>query len=198
MSCLDAAFDIAMGDFDHWGDAERMVPNVMEIWGELSGTRPAVSREELWALMARYYKQRERGWRFRHSLLHREYSATGRPLGRSRARRNYHSSWRARRPGFAGLRSLGIDKERQLIRTRREGRRGYRRCYRRCGAGTGLAATVSFVLRAALVGSRGAIVASGGDRLHIGATGCHAGREQTYDDCAKHIHLDQMTAIRTR
>jgi glyoxylase-like metal-dependent hydrolase (beta-lactamase superfamily II) len=60
MSWLDAAFDIALGDFDHWGDAERMVPNVMEIWGELSGTRPAVPREELWALMARYYKQRER------------------------------------------------------------------------------------------------------------------------------------------
>ncbi len=59
MSCLDAAFDIAMGDFDNWGDAERMVPNVMEIWGELSGTRPTVTREELWALMARYYRQRE-------------------------------------------------------------------------------------------------------------------------------------------
>ncbi|MDB5430819.1 MAG: fold metallo-hydrolase [Caulobacter sp.] len=58
MTCLDAAFDIAMGDFDNWGDAERMVPNVMEIWGELSGTRPAVTREELWGLMARYYKQR--------------------------------------------------------------------------------------------------------------------------------------------
>jgi cyclase len=59
MSCMDAAFDIAMGEFDNWGDAERMVPNVMEIWGELSGTRPAVPREELWALMARYYRRRE-------------------------------------------------------------------------------------------------------------------------------------------
>jgi cyclase len=60
MSCLDAAFDISMGEFDHWGDAERMVPNVMEIWGELSGTRPVVSREDLWELMARYYKGREK------------------------------------------------------------------------------------------------------------------------------------------
>jgi len=60
MGWLDAAFDIVMGDFDHWGDAERMVPNVMAIWGELSGTRPVASFEELWALMARYYKGRER------------------------------------------------------------------------------------------------------------------------------------------
>jgi cyclase len=60
MSWLDAAFDIAMGDFDNWGDAERMVPNVMEIWGELSGARPVATREELWGLMARYYRQRER------------------------------------------------------------------------------------------------------------------------------------------
>lgn len=59
MSCIDAAFDIALGEFDHWGDAERMVPNVMAIWGELSGSRPTVPREELWALMARYYKGRE-------------------------------------------------------------------------------------------------------------------------------------------
>jgi glyoxylase-like metal-dependent hydrolase (beta-lactamase superfamily II) len=60
MSWLDAAFDITLGDFDHWADAERMVPNIMTIWGELSGTRPKVSREDLWGLMARYYKQRER------------------------------------------------------------------------------------------------------------------------------------------
>lgn len=59
MSCLDAAFDIAMGEFENWGDAERMVPNVMEIWGELGGERPVVPREELWALMARYYHRRE-------------------------------------------------------------------------------------------------------------------------------------------
>jgi cyclase len=59
MSYMDAAFDIALGEFDHWGDAERMVPNVMEIWGELSGVRPVLSRPDLWAPMARYYKQRE-------------------------------------------------------------------------------------------------------------------------------------------
>jgi glyoxylase-like metal-dependent hydrolase (beta-lactamase superfamily II) len=58
MGFLDCAFDIPMGEFDHWGDAERMVPNVMTIYGELSGTRPVIPREQLWAQMGRYYRQR--------------------------------------------------------------------------------------------------------------------------------------------
>ncbi|MET0310184.1 MAG: MBL fold metallo-hydrolase [Sphingomonas sp.] len=58
MDFLDCAFDIPMGEFDHWGDAERMVPNVMTIYGELSGTRPVLPRERLWAEMSRYYKRR--------------------------------------------------------------------------------------------------------------------------------------------
>ena len=58
MDCIDAAFDISLGEFDDWGDAERMVPNVIAIWAELAGKRPQVSREELWALMGRYYHRR--------------------------------------------------------------------------------------------------------------------------------------------
>ncbi|MBO9711762.1 MBL fold metallo-hydrolase [Sphingomonas sp.] len=58
MDFLDCAFDIALGEFDDWGDAERMVPNVMTIYGELSGTRPVLPREQLWAQMGRYYKRR--------------------------------------------------------------------------------------------------------------------------------------------
>jgi glyoxylase-like metal-dependent hydrolase (beta-lactamase superfamily II) len=58
MGFLECAFDITMGEFDDWGDAERMIPNIMTIYGELSGTRPVIPREELWAQMGRYYKQR--------------------------------------------------------------------------------------------------------------------------------------------
>ncbi|MDB5364897.1 MAG: fold metallo-hydrolase [Rhodospirillales bacterium] len=59
MSFEEAAFDIPLGAFDHWGDSERMVPNVIGIYGELSGTRPAVTRQELWGLMARYHARRK-------------------------------------------------------------------------------------------------------------------------------------------
>ncbi|MDE1147129.1 MAG: MBL fold metallo-hydrolase [Azospirillaceae bacterium] len=58
MGFLDCAFDITLGEFDDWGDAERMIPNVMTIYGELSGTRPVLPRQELWAQMGRYYKRR--------------------------------------------------------------------------------------------------------------------------------------------
>jgi cyclase len=64
MGFVECALDITLGEFDDWGDAERMIPNVMTIYGELSGTRPIVPREELWALMGRYFKQRE------HRLAH--------------------------------------------------------------------------------------------------------------------------------
>jgi len=59
MHWRDAAFDIALGEFSHWRDAERMIVNVMAIWGELSGTRPEVPPQELWTLMARYFKSHE-------------------------------------------------------------------------------------------------------------------------------------------
>lgn len=54
MGFEEAAHDIDLGPYEHWGDSERMVPNLMTLWGEFSGQRPVVEFGEIWAGMARY------------------------------------------------------------------------------------------------------------------------------------------------
>lgn len=55
----EAANDIDPGPFDHWGDSERMVPNVMTLYGEFAGERPKVEFFEIWGAMARYATRRK-------------------------------------------------------------------------------------------------------------------------------------------
>lgn len=59
MGFEEAANDIDLGPYEHWGDSERMVPNMMTLWGEFSGTRPEVEFGEVWAGMARYHARRK-------------------------------------------------------------------------------------------------------------------------------------------
>jgi cyclase len=59
MTFEEAAFDIDLGPFDHWGDAERMVPNMMTLYGEFSGERPVATFADIWGGMARYYARRK-------------------------------------------------------------------------------------------------------------------------------------------
>jgi len=59
MSFEEAANDIDLGPYEHWGDSERMVPNMMTLYGEFSGRRPEVAFGEIWAGMARYYARRK-------------------------------------------------------------------------------------------------------------------------------------------
>jgi glyoxylase-like metal-dependent hydrolase (beta-lactamase superfamily II) len=60
MTFEQAAFDIDLGPYEHWGDSERMVPNMMTLYGEFSGQRPNVEFGEIWAGMARYHAARKR------------------------------------------------------------------------------------------------------------------------------------------
>lgn len=41
MSVIEASFDIALGDYAHWGDAERLVVNVQTLYDEFSGHQGA-------------------------------------------------------------------------------------------------------------------------------------------------------------
>lgn len=54
----EAAYDIALGQFDHWIDAERMVVNVHALYGEYAGKRPEAGFHDLWEKMARYRQLR--------------------------------------------------------------------------------------------------------------------------------------------
>jgi glyoxylase-like metal-dependent hydrolase (beta-lactamase superfamily II) len=58
MTFEQAANDIDLGPYDHWGDSERMVPNMMTLYGEFSGQRPEVAFGEIWAGMARFHAKR--------------------------------------------------------------------------------------------------------------------------------------------
>ena len=51
----EAAFDIDLAPFAHWGDSERMVANLMTLYGEFQGSPVAATPGEVWAGMARYY-----------------------------------------------------------------------------------------------------------------------------------------------
>lgn len=55
MGWREAAFDMAWGPFSDWGESERVIINMITLWGELSGTREVVGSPELWELMGRYH-----------------------------------------------------------------------------------------------------------------------------------------------
>jgi cyclase len=55
MSWQEAAFDMAWGPFDEWGDPERVIINMITLYRELSGQPIVVESPELWELMGRYH-----------------------------------------------------------------------------------------------------------------------------------------------
>jgi len=59
MSAEDAAFDIALGDYQSWGDFERIAVTVNTIYRELDGVDTPVDAAALFGLMARLKKDRQ-------------------------------------------------------------------------------------------------------------------------------------------
>lgn len=60
MSAQDAAHDIALGDYDSWGDAERIVVNVATLYREFAGDHSSANVLELFGLMAGLYFDRKK------------------------------------------------------------------------------------------------------------------------------------------
>jgi glyoxylase-like metal-dependent hydrolase (beta-lactamase superfamily II) len=60
MSARDAAHDIALGDYDSWGDAERIAVNVATLYREFSGDATPANPAELFARMSEIWQQRRR------------------------------------------------------------------------------------------------------------------------------------------
>ena len=60
LSARDAAHDIALGDYDSWGDAERIAVNVATLYREFSGDTSAPNAGELFALMGEIWNKRRR------------------------------------------------------------------------------------------------------------------------------------------
>ena len=60
ISVFDAALDIALDDYDSWGDAERIVVNVATLYREFAGDTEPNNVTELFALMAKVHKSRRR------------------------------------------------------------------------------------------------------------------------------------------
>jgi len=60
MSAKDAAHDIALGDYDSWGDAERIVVNVATLYREFAGDHSPANVLELFGLMAGLYFDRKK------------------------------------------------------------------------------------------------------------------------------------------
>ncbi|MCB1693533.1 MAG: MBL fold metallo-hydrolase [Pseudomonadales bacterium] len=58
MSVRDAAFDISLGDFESWGDNERIAINVDTLFREYSGTREGPNTVELFGLMGELARDR--------------------------------------------------------------------------------------------------------------------------------------------
>ena len=58
LSVRDAAHDIALGDFDSWGDAERIVVNVSTLYREFSNDHAAPDVSALFGLMGELWKKR--------------------------------------------------------------------------------------------------------------------------------------------
>ena len=58
LSARDAAFDIALGDYSTWGDAERIAVNVATLYREFAGDAKGADIVALFALMAELYGQR--------------------------------------------------------------------------------------------------------------------------------------------
>lgn len=59
MTVSEAARDIALGDYESWGDAERIVVNVNTLYREFSGDTAAVNIPDLFAQMALLAKRRK-------------------------------------------------------------------------------------------------------------------------------------------
>ncbi len=60
LSARDAAHDIALGDYDAWGDAERIAVNVATLYREFSGDAMPPNPAELFALMGEIWKKRRK------------------------------------------------------------------------------------------------------------------------------------------
>jgi glyoxylase-like metal-dependent hydrolase (beta-lactamase superfamily II) len=58
MSARDAAHDVALGDYDSWGDAERIAVNVATLYREFSGDTTPPNPAELFALMSEIWRGR--------------------------------------------------------------------------------------------------------------------------------------------
>ena len=56
----DAAFDIALGDYASWGDAERIAVNVATLYREFAGDARPANVVELFGLMAELHRARRR------------------------------------------------------------------------------------------------------------------------------------------
>ena len=60
LSAREAAFDVALGDYASWGDAERIAVNVATLYREFSGDPRPADPLELFAWMAEIRRQRRR------------------------------------------------------------------------------------------------------------------------------------------
>ncbi len=60
LSARDAAHDIALGDYDSWGDAERIAVNVATLYREFSGDQTPPNAAELFALMGEIWATRRK------------------------------------------------------------------------------------------------------------------------------------------
>jgi glyoxylase-like metal-dependent hydrolase (beta-lactamase superfamily II) len=60
LSARDAAHDIALGDYDSWGDAERIAVNVATLYKEFAHDHTPTNPAELFALMAEIWQKRRR------------------------------------------------------------------------------------------------------------------------------------------
>jgi len=60
LSAEEAAFDIALGDYQSWGDFERIAVTVNTIYRELDNVDTPVDAAALFGLMARLKKDRQR------------------------------------------------------------------------------------------------------------------------------------------
>jgi glyoxylase-like metal-dependent hydrolase (beta-lactamase superfamily II) len=58
LSARDAALDIALGDFDAWGDAERIAVNVATLYREFAGDASPPNVAELFARMEEIWRNR--------------------------------------------------------------------------------------------------------------------------------------------
>ncbi|RIK96034.1 MAG: MBL fold metallo-hydrolase [Proteobacteria bacterium] len=60
LSARDAAFDIALGDYASWGDAERIAVNVATVYRELAGDAQPADVVALFSLMSELWRERRR------------------------------------------------------------------------------------------------------------------------------------------
>lgn len=61
LSAREAAFDIALGDYASWGDAERIAVNVATLYREFAGDPGPANVVELFGLMSELWHARRRG-----------------------------------------------------------------------------------------------------------------------------------------